>query len=161
MPSGGTALSLLRGGGARLWWDLVLPELPASRTSAGLSPWLGCLLPPRSVLSLTNTSSSQDLMHKIIFFKGFFFFSYLVLAFENAHAVCTAFRRALGFPPTVIALKLQIVGKSNFLYIREASSSSHPSHKPLQSLSPSPAFSPLQLSDARSLAVPLVLCAPG
>jgi len=39
----------------------------------------------------------------------------------------TALRHTLGFPPDVIAIKLQIAGESNFLYVMEDSSSSHPS----------------------------------
>lgn len=77
----------------------------------------------------------------IFFFKWHFLFPFfpdLVLVFQNTPATRVALRHALGFPPNVIALKLQIVGKSNFLSITEDSSSSHPSCK---SLSPSPAFS--------------------
>lgn len=69
---------------------------------------------------------------------SFSFFPDLVLVFQNMPATRAALRHALGFPPNVIALKLQIVGESNFLSITEDSSSSHPSCK---SLSPSPAVS--------------------
>lgn len=46
--------------------------------------------------------------------------------------MCAALRHALGFPPNVIAFKLQIVGESNFLCTTEDSSSSrlHASRSP-------------------------------